>query len=63
MILTYLSNANDDVQRKKKNIYRVTNKLLLDLIYMHARFIVSMRLPDHVLCLKIEFYILYNIVL
>ena len=48
---------------KKKNIYRVTNKLLLDLIYMHARFIVSMRLPDHVLCLKIEFYILYNIVL
>lgn len=54
MILSDLSNANDDVQKED---YRTTNKLLLDLIYMHARFIVLMRLPDHVFENRIVYFI------
>lgn len=46
--------TNDNVQKKKE--YRITNKLLLNLIYMYAHFIKLIRSPDYVLELDVIFY-------
>ena len=40
----------------KKKEYRITNKLLLNLIYMYAHFIKLIRSPDYVLELDVIFY-------